>query len=295
MSAPRRPARALRCSRAARARTWIRSRNITSTSRAALFRDGKVLQAPVAGTVARGDLARADEARSKPRVDGRSCWRAGASNTTSSARHATTASAPATASSCSAACRGRRACTTSGCATPTTSISSTSSPTATARCIPMRDRVRPRDRWAIVAYIRALQLSQHAALDDVPPEEQTRLAAEKHAMTPARNAALPRCALRRLRSAARSACWLDPQDDAGELSRRLVRGQRHPDRRARRAVHVLSGARRLDARSACAAVARGADHAGRRACCSCRCWSAWPDSIPGRRMPAHCRPSRPPI
>ena len=26
------------------------------------------------------------------------------------------------------------------------------------------------DRWAIVAYIRALQLSQHATLDDVPPD-----------------------------------------------------------------------------------------------------------------------------
>ncbi len=33
----------------------------------------------------------------------------------------------------------------------------------------------PRDRWAIVAYVRALQLSQHAALDDVPAEEQVRL------------------------------------------------------------------------------------------------------------------------
>ena len=41
------------------------------------------------------------------------------------------------------------------------------------------DRVRPRDRWAIVAYIRALQLSQHAALDDVPPDQQTLLNAEK--------------------------------------------------------------------------------------------------------------------
>src|SRR5437868_12502043 len=29
-------------------------------------------------------------------------------------------------------------------------------------------RVAPRDRWAIVAYIRALQLSQNATLDDVP-------------------------------------------------------------------------------------------------------------------------------
>jgi mono/diheme cytochrome c family protein len=34
------------------------------------------------------------------------------------------------------------------------------------------DRVQPRDRWAIVAYIRALQLSQHATLDDVPLDER---------------------------------------------------------------------------------------------------------------------------
>jgi mono/diheme cytochrome c family protein len=34
------------------------------------------------------------------------------------------------------------------------------------------------DRWAIAAYIRALQLSQHATLDDVPAEERARLEAE---------------------------------------------------------------------------------------------------------------------
>jgi mono/diheme cytochrome c family protein len=33
-------------------------------------------------------------------------------------------------------------------------------------------RVPPRDRWAIVAYIRALQLSQNASLDDAPPDER---------------------------------------------------------------------------------------------------------------------------
>jgi mono/diheme cytochrome c family protein len=38
------------------------------------------------------------------------------------------------------------------------------------------DRVPPRDRWAIVAYIRALQLSQHASLDDVPAGERDHLA-----------------------------------------------------------------------------------------------------------------------
>jgi mono/diheme cytochrome c family protein len=39
------------------------------------------------------------------------------------------------------------------------------------------DRVAPQDRWAIVAYIRALQLSQHAPLAQLPPELRERLAA----------------------------------------------------------------------------------------------------------------------
>jgi hypothetical protein len=33
------------------------------------------------------------------------------------------------------------------------------------------------DRWAIVAYVRALQLSQSARLEDVPPPERAALAA----------------------------------------------------------------------------------------------------------------------
>lgn len=36
-------------------------------------------------------------------------------------------------------------------------------------------RVPPPDRWAIIAYIRALQLSQHASLADVPAKERARL------------------------------------------------------------------------------------------------------------------------
>ncbi len=39
------------------------------------------------------------------------------------------------------------------------------------------DRLTPRDRWALVAYIRALQRSQHAALSDVPAAERSRLLA----------------------------------------------------------------------------------------------------------------------
>jgi hypothetical protein len=36
-------------------------------------------------------------------------------------------------------------------------------------------QVAPRDRWAIAAYIRALQLSQDAKLSDVPEEERSKL------------------------------------------------------------------------------------------------------------------------
>ena len=37
------------------------------------------------------------------------------------------------------------------------------------------DRVSPRDRWAIAAYIRALQLSQGASVASLPPEDQAQL------------------------------------------------------------------------------------------------------------------------
>ena len=36
-------------------------------------------------------------------------------------------------------------------------------------------QVSPKDRWAIVAYIRALQLSQHASVGDLTPDERERL------------------------------------------------------------------------------------------------------------------------
>ena len=39
--------------------------------------------------------------------------------------------------------------------------------------------ISPDDRWAITAYIRALQLSQWATIDDVPAEDRRRLDAEK--------------------------------------------------------------------------------------------------------------------
>jgi mono/diheme cytochrome c family protein len=36
-------------------------------------------------------------------------------------------------------------------------------------------RVEPAERWAIIAYIRALQLTRNARIDDVPPEERAHL------------------------------------------------------------------------------------------------------------------------
>ena len=40
---------------------------------------------------------------------------------------------------------------------------------------PYADRINPHDRWAIVAYIRALQLSQHAPRDRLTPQDLARL------------------------------------------------------------------------------------------------------------------------
>jgi len=36
-------------------------------------------------------------------------------------------------------------------------------------------QIEPEDRWAIVAYIRVLQRSQHAKLADVPPDMRSAL------------------------------------------------------------------------------------------------------------------------
>ena len=37
------------------------------------------------------------------------------------------------------------------------------------------EQIPPRDRWLIAAYVRALQLSQHATIDDVPAADRGRL------------------------------------------------------------------------------------------------------------------------
>jgi mono/diheme cytochrome c family protein len=37
---------------------------------------------------------------------------------------------------------------------------------------PYADKLSPDERWAVIAYVRALQRSHHARIDDVPPEQR---------------------------------------------------------------------------------------------------------------------------
>ncbi len=37
---------------------------------------------------------------------------------------------------------------------------------------PYADKLSPDDRWAVVAYVRALQRSHHGTIDDVPPDQR---------------------------------------------------------------------------------------------------------------------------
>jgi hypothetical protein len=50
-------------------------------------------------------------------------------------------------------------------------------------------QVAPRDRWAIAAYIRALQLSQHAPLEDLPPVQREQLGKEPQPAAPSQEGA----------------------------------------------------------------------------------------------------------
>jgi mono/diheme cytochrome c family protein len=49
---------------------------------------------------------------------------------------------------------------------------------------PYAHKIAPEDRWAIIAYIRALQLSQHATLDTVPADMQQDLQSQTPEATP---------------------------------------------------------------------------------------------------------------
>jgi mono/diheme cytochrome c family protein len=141
---------------------------------ARLFRDGKVLQAPVVGTVARGDLDRAQETRQKPALT--------AELLAHGREQYDVFCAP---------CHDRVG-TGDGIVVQRGFPRATSLHADSQRALSdqhlfdvigdgfgamfaHRDRIRPHDRWAIVAYVRALQMSQHATVTDVPAEARSLL------------------------------------------------------------------------------------------------------------------------
>ena len=86
------------------------------------------------------------------------------------------APAAATAWSCSAAIRSRRRSTAIGCGSVEAGYFFDVMTNGFGAMPDYRAQITPRDRWTIVAYIRALQLSQHAATADVPGGDPTKLA-----------------------------------------------------------------------------------------------------------------------
>ncbi|MGZ8810326.1 MAG: c-type cytochrome [Thermoanaerobaculia bacterium] len=48
-----------------------------------------------------------------------------------------------------------------------------------------RTMIPPSDRWAIAAYIRALQLSQNATIDEIPPEDKAKVLSGAPTSSPA--------------------------------------------------------------------------------------------------------------
>ena len=139
---------------------------------APLFRNGRVLQEPVAGTVARGDLARAQQVTERPALT------------------------PGLLAQFELFCspchdrtgHGNGMVVQRGMPNPPSYHSERLRAADDQHFFDVitnghgvmysfASRVAPADRWAIVAYIRALQLSQHAALGDVPAEEREPLAA----------------------------------------------------------------------------------------------------------------------
>lgn len=143
-----------------------------------LFRDGQVLQQPVPGTVSRDEPVDAAEAAAKPPVTaellarGRSQY-----DVFCSPCHDRVGS-------------GRGIVVARGMPRP----SSFHEPRLRAAddhyfydvisngygaMYSFSSRIPPGDRWAIVAYLRALQLSQHAVLADLPAAAREKLLAEK--------------------------------------------------------------------------------------------------------------------
>jgi len=143
-----------------------------------LFSNGRILQAPPPGTVARDDAARIEEARQKPAMTAQLLARGREQyDVFCSPCHDRTGS-------------GHGIVVQRGMPEPASlhdhrlrnaddqhfyDVISNGYGAMYAH----GDRIRPRDRWAIVAYIRALQLSQHATVADLPDDVRDRMMSEK--------------------------------------------------------------------------------------------------------------------
>ena len=140
-----------------------------------LFENGRILQAPVAGTVARDDLARAAEAADKPAVTAELLGRGHEQyNVFCSPCHDRVGT-------------GRGIVVERGMPQPASFHEARlraaddqyffdAITNGFGAMYSYSSRIRPRDRWAIIAYLRALQLSQHAAVADLPAELKAKLA-----------------------------------------------------------------------------------------------------------------------
>jgi mono/diheme cytochrome c family protein len=144
---------------------------------APLFRNGRVLQSPVAGTVARGDLARDAERTARPPLSMALLARGQTQHDVFCALcHARTGD-------------GGGMIVQRGFPRPPSYHSDRLRNESDQHLFDVitngygamysyAARVRPRDRWAIIAYIRALQISQNARIKDVPENELRSLLAE---------------------------------------------------------------------------------------------------------------------
>jgi mono/diheme cytochrome c family protein len=141
---------------------------------APLFRDGRVLQAPVAGTVARDDPARQAESADKPVLTAGLLARGQQEfDIFCSVCHGRTG-------------EGDGMIVQRGMPHPPNFHQDRLRAAPDQHIFDVitagygvmysyASRIAPHDRWAVVAYLRALQLSQNATLDDVPAEDRARL------------------------------------------------------------------------------------------------------------------------
>ena len=174
------------CVRSAAGRTCTISRSTCRCGSRRFFADGRSARPLVAGTVARGQLhddellytgqgRTAQDATLFPcAVDATRDGARARSASTSTARRATAAPATATAWSCSAATGVRRRCTSDRLRDAPVGHFFDVITNGFGAMPDYAAQITAEDRWAIAAYIRALQLSQHATLADVPPAERSR-------------------------------------------------------------------------------------------------------------------------